>query len=155
MSNIVKRSESESSLFSSLRDLLRWDPFREIAPLWGRGDREERDWLPSFEVRETKESYVFTADLPGVKKEDIDVTLRGNRLQISGKREAEKESKDDTFYAYERTYGAFTRSFTLPPEIDAEHVHSELKDGVLTLAIPKKVDAPAKKISIGTTAAKS
>ena len=61
----------------------------------------------------------------------------------------------DTYYAYERSYGSFTRSFTLPADIDADHVHSELKDGVLTLAIPKKAEARAKKIPIGSGATKS
>jgi HSP20 family protein len=155
MSNIVKKDENAGGLFPSMRDLLRWDPFREMAPLWNRFDRGGAEWLPSFEVRETQDSYVFKADLPGVKKEDIDVSLRGTRLQISGKRESEKENKDDTYYTYERSYGSFTRAFTLPAEIDAEHVHSELKDGVLTLAIPKKAAAQAKKIPIGTGTTKS
>jgi HSP20 family protein len=140
----------------TMRDLLRWDPFREMSPLWDRFEQVQRDtWLPTFEVRETKDSYVFKADIPGVKQDDIEVSLTGNRLQIAGKRDAEKETREDTYYAYERSYGSFTRSFTLPADIDAEHVHSELKDGVLTLAIPKKVEAQAKKIPIGTGASKS
>jgi HSP20 family protein len=155
MSNIVKKDENAGGLFPSMRDLLRWDPFREMAPLWNRFERGAAEWMPSFEVRETQDSYVFKADLPGVKKEDVDVSLRGNRLQISGKRESEKENKDDTYYTYERSYGSFTRAFTLPAEIDAEHVHSELKDGVLTLAIPKKAAAQARKIPIGTGTTKS
>jgi HSP20 family protein len=155
MSNIVKKDDSGGGLFPSMRDLLRWDPFLEMAPLWNRFDRAGVEWMPSFEVRETRDSYVFKADLPGVKKEDIDVSLRGNRLQISGKRESEKENKDDTYYTYERSFGSFTRAFTLPPEIDVDHVHSELKDGVLTLAIPKKAAAAAKKIAIGTGTTKS
>ena len=159
MSNIIKKNENamaEWNPFRSMRDLLRWDPFREMSPLWDRFEQLQREaWMPSFEVRETKDSYVFKADLPGVKNDDIEVSLSGNRLQIAGKRDAEKETKDDTFYAYERSYGSFTRTFTLPADIDADHVHSELKDGVLTLAIPKKVEAQAKKIPIGAGAPKS
>jgi HSP20 family protein len=154
MSNIVKKNEGGMTKwdpFRSMRDLLRWDPFREMAPLFGSLEQAQTDaWLPSFEVRETKDAYVFKADLPGVKKEDIDISLSGNRLQISGKREAEHETKDDTFYTYERSYGAFTRAFTLPGDIDADHVRTDLKDGVLTLAVPKKAEAQTKKIAIGT-----
>jgi HSP20 family protein len=160
MSNIIKKNENtmaEWNPLRSMRDLLRWDPFREMSPLWDRYEQQlQRDaWLPDFEVRETKDSYVFKADVPGVKKEDIDVSLSGNRLQVTGKREAEKETKEDTFYAYERSYGSFTRAFTLPADIDADHVRTELKDGVLTLTIPKKVEAQAKKIPIGTGSTKS
>jgi HSP20 family protein len=159
MSNIIKKNENamaEWNPFRSMRDLLRWDPFREMSPLWDRFEQLQRDtWMPTFEVRETKDSYVFKADIPGVKQDDIEVSLSGNRLQIAGKRDAEKETKEDTYYAYERSYGSFSRAFTLPPDIDAEHVHSELKDGVLTLAIPKKVEAQAKKIPIGTGGSKS
>jgi HSP20 family protein len=160
MSNIIKKNENtmaEWNPFRSMRDLLRWDPFREMSPLWERYEQQlQRDaWLPDFEVRETNDSYVFKADVPGVKKEDIDVSLSGNRLQVTGKREAEKETKEDTFYAYERSYGSFTRAFALPADIDADHVRTELKDGVLTLAIPKKVEAQAKKIPIATGTTKS
>jgi HSP20 family protein len=154
MSNIIKKNDrgmSEWNPLRSMRDVFGWDPFREMAPLLNRFESMRPDaWAPSFEVRETKDAYVFKADVPGVKKEDIDVSLSGNRLQVSGKRDAERETKDDTFYTYERSYGSFTRAFTLPADIDPDHVRSELKDGVLTLAVPKKAEAQTKKIAIGT-----
>ena len=68
---------------------------------------------PSFEVKETKDSYVFKADVPGVKESDIEGTVTGNRLSISGKREVEHKEQTNTFYTYERSYGDFTRSFLL------------------------------------------
>ena len=139
--------------FETMRDLLRWDPFREMAPVGAIAPRAE--WMPSFEVRENKDGYVFKADLPGVKKDDLDVSLTGNRLQITGKRDEEKEAKDDTFYTYERAYGEFTRTFTMPEGIDHAHVKSELADGVLTIVVPKLVAAQARKIPIAAQATKS
>jgi HSP20 family protein len=106
-------------------------------------------------VRENKFACVFKADLPGVKQDDLEVSITGNRLQISGKRDEEKEAKDDTFYTYERSYGSFSRTFTLPDTADAEHVKTELQDGVLSLVVPKKPEAQAKKIPISIGASKS
>jgi HSP20 family protein len=128
-----------------MRDMLRWDPFREMAPTFAP---EAQAYAPAFEVKETKDSYVFKADLPGLKEEDIEVSVTGNRLTVSGKREAEKEEKTDTFYTFERSYGTFTRSFTLPEQADVEHVKAELKSGELTVAIPKSQTAVAKRVPV-------
>jgi HSP20 family protein len=76
--------------------------------------------------------------------------MTGNRLTISGKREAEKEDKGETFYTYERSYGSFTRAFTLPDQTDADHVKAELKNGELTVVVPKTPAAVAKKIQVAT-----
>jgi HSP20 family protein len=127
------------------REMLRWDPFREMAP-WPTSDVAV--FQPAFEVKETKEAYVFKADLPGVKEQDLDITRTGNRLTVSGKREEEKEDKTDTYYAYERNYGSFTRTFTLPDGIDGDHIRADLKDGVLSLVVPKTPEAQPKKISL-------
>lgn len=160
MDNVKKENGQELMQwdpFRAMREMMQWDPFREIAPMFPRMSRAftAREWMPAFEVRENKDSYVFKADLPGIKKEDLEVSLTGNRLTITGKREHEKETKDDTFYTYEREYGSFTRAFTLPEGIDTEHVKTELKDGVLTMVVPKKPEAQAKKIPIAVGAAKS
>jgi HSP20 family protein len=136
----------------AMREMLRWDPFREMAPIIPSAAFEGIEWSPSFDVTETKDGYVFKADVPGVKTEDLEITTTGNRLQISGKRESEVEKKTDTVYAYERQYGTFTRSFTLPDGADVEHARSNLEDGVLTLVVPKLVKAQARKISIATGA---
>jgi HSP20 family protein len=150
MADIVKKNGDQIEAwdpFRAMRDWLRWDPFREMAPMLGR---TERDWMPAFEVKESKDGYVFKADLPGMKPNDIEVSLTGNRLTIGGKRESEKETKEETFYTYERSYGSFTRSFTLPEGIDTAHLTSELKDGVLTLVVPKTPEAQPKRIPIAT-----
>jgi HSP20 family protein len=105
-------------------------------------------FLPSFEVKETKDSYVFKADLPGVKQEDLNISLTGNRLTISGQRNEEKKDEGETHYVHERSFGSFSRSFSLPEGIDAEHVQADLKDGVLNVVVPKKPEVQPKRILI-------
>ena len=134
------------------RDFMGWDPFREMTPFLAQAPG---GFLPSFEVKETKEGYQFTADLPGVKESDIDVTVTGNRLTVSGKREEEKRAQTDTYYTYERTYGDFSRSFTLPDGVDMNSVRADVQRGVLTLSIQKKPEAQTKKISVGSTPTKA
>ena len=154
MSNItVRRGNGGQQLepsawdpFRAMRDMFRWDPFREMAPL--APSLGSVAFAPDFEVKETKEGYEFKADVPGIKDKDLEISCTGNLLSVSGKREAEKEDKSETFYVYERSYGTFSRSFTLPAGIDAEHIKAELKDGVLAIAVPKKAEAQAKKIAI-------
>jgi HSP20 family protein len=131
-----------------LRWLFRWDPFREMTPSRFAQPAAEMTFSPAFEVKENKDSFLFKADLPGMKEPEIEVSLTGGRLTVSGKREAEREDKGETFYTYERSYGSFVRSFTLPDEIDSDHVQAELKDGVLTIVVPKKAVAQAKTIAI-------
>jgi HSP20 family protein len=122
-----------------------FDPFGEMTPY-----ASQQMWNPNFEVRETKDAFLFKADLPGIKQEDVDIELHGNRLAISGKRDSEHEDKDgDTVYAYERSFGSFYRAFTLPDNADTENVSCDLKEGVLTLAVPKKAGPQPKKIAIG------
>lgn len=131
--------------FRTMRELLRWEPFGEMAPRWLG---EEVGFNAAFEVKETKEAFVFKADLPGIKSEDLDVKLTQNRLTVTGKREAERSEKGDTFYMFERSYGSFTRSFTLPEGVDAEKVDADLKDGVLTVTVPKKPEVQPKQINV-------
>lgn len=160
MTDIVKKNGGQLAQQATqwnpmrmMRDLLNWDPFREMAPSFPQLDLAS--FNPNFDVTENKDAFVFKADLPGVKKEDIEITTTGNRLQISGKRDTEQETKTDTVYTYERQCGSFTRSFTLPEGADVEHAKSDLKDGVLSLVIPKKPGAQAKKIAISAGGSKS
>jgi len=152
MANLVRRGEPGAQTPSMwepqrlVRELLGWDPFAEMLP--SLATREQQAFVPTFEVKETKDAYVFTADLPGVKEEDLELTLTGNRLTVSGKREAEAREETDRFFAYERSYGAFSRSFTLPEGIDAEHVDADFKSGVLKIRVPKAPEHQPKKISL-------
>lgn len=125
--------------------MLGWDPFREMTPFF---PEEKLAFDPSFEVKETKDGFVFKADVPGIKETDLGVSLTGNRLTVSGKRDAEKEDKGETYYTYERTYGSFTRSFTLPDGVNANAIHADLRDGVLSIVLPKVPEAVAKRIPI-------
>ena len=127
--------------------MMNWDPFREMTPYFGE---ERLAFEPAFEVKETNDAYVFKADVPGLTQADLEVSLTGNRLTVGGKREAEKEEKGDTYYTYERSYGSFTRSFTLPEDIDGTAIQADLKDGVLSIAVPKKPESIAKKIPIAS-----
>lgn len=152
---IIRRNDTDRGLtrsrgvdpFEVMRDFIRWDPFRELSRgVVGGG--EAAGFIPSFEVKETKDSYVFKADLPGVKQEDLDISLTGNRLTLSGQRQEEKKDESDTHYVYERSFGSFSRSFTLPEGIDVDHVQAELKDGVLNVVVPKKPEVQPKRILV-------
>jgi len=138
--------------FRMMRDLMGWDPFREMAPY---SPQLPAGFVPTFEIKETKDGYSFKADVPGVKESDLEVTVTGNRLTVSGKREAEKQEQTDTYYTYERTYGDFTRSFTLPEGVDMNSVHADINQGVLTLSIRKTAEAQPKKIAVQSAAKKS
>ncbi len=139
---IIRRSDTG-------RDAARipaWDPFEMMQEFFG-GEALPR-FTPSFEVKETKDAYVFKADVPGVKEEDVDISLTGNRLTISGKREAEKKDEGERYFTWERTFGAFSRSFTLPQGIDGENVQAELKDGVLSVVIGKRPEVQPRRIQV-------
>jgi HSP20 family protein len=127
------------------RQLFHWDPFREMAPAFAV---EMPAFAPAFDIKETKEGYLFHADVPGVAEKDLEITRTGNRLTITGKRESEKEEKSETYYTSERSYGSFTRAFTLPEGIDGEHIRADLKDGVLTILVPKTPEAQPQKIAV-------
>jgi HSP20 family protein len=131
-----------------LREFLRWDPFREMAPFWGA--RRDEGFSPDVDIKETHDAFVFKCDLPGVSEADLEVNVTGHQLTIAGKREeAEEETEAGTYYACERTLGSFQRTFTLPTGADAEHVRAELNEGVLRLIVPKAPGAVAKRIAIG------
>jgi HSP20 family protein len=130
----------------SLREILSWDPFQEMAPLL---PMEMHKVIPPFEVRETKDRFVFLADLPGVESKDIEILLTGNRLTITGTRTAKIEKGEEgEYYARERTYGSFTRSFTLPEGADLNAVQANLTAGVLTIVFPKVAAVQPKKIPV-------
>ena len=151
MAQIVRRTTPELPSLARLDPLqmmrdLGWDPFQEMTPFGSRVP--SATFAPQFEVRETKDAFIFKADLPGVEEKNLDVSLTGNRLTVSGLREQEEREEGDNFFAYERAYGNFTRAFTLPDGVDGDQISAELKDGVLTLGIPKKPEHLAKKILI-------
>lgn len=129
--------------FGLMRNFMRWDPFRDI-----EFPEIQSAYLPSFDIKETSKGYVFIADLPGVKLEDLDINLTGNRLTVTGKRESEERKEGENFFATERSFGNFSRTFSLPEGVDPNGVVAELKNGVLTLTVPKVPEIQPKKINI-------
>jgi HSP20 family protein len=134
--------------FQSFRDLMNWDPFRELVPRQWRGGEERLAFIPDFDVRETKDAYVIKGDLPGFRDDDIEINLTANRLTVSGKREEEHEEESGTQYVSERAFGSFTRSFTLPEGVNADQVTADFKSGVLSIHIPKSPETQPKRIEL-------
>jgi HSP20 family protein len=126
--------------FQLARDLFAWDPFS--------GGRQVSAYVPAFEVKETNEAFVLKADVPGVAESDIDIAVHNNILTISGTRQAEERKEGESFALYERQYGSFSRSFSLPDTADGERVEAKLENGVLTLSIFKKAEAKPRKIAL-------
>jgi HSP20 family protein len=159
MANIVRRTQQGNlgTLPSLLNDwdpfrvldtLMRWDPYQEAVQTRRQEPVGVTGFVPRFDVKETKDSYNFKADLPGVKEEDVEISLTGNRLTISGKRDIEEREDNDNYFMIERQHGSFTRSFTLPDSADVEHIKAELKNGTLTVVLPKRPEAQPRRISV-------
>jgi len=150
--------------------LIKWNPFGELDELQNRlGSffydgfpnqmrflrRTENgeglklpDWSPLMDIAEDDHEYLFKADLPDMKKEDVKVTVENGILSISGERKAEKEEKQRKFHRIERTFGFFERTFTLPEDADAVKIVADFKDGVLRIHLPKLVTTKAKPIEV-------
>jgi HSP20 family protein len=144
---------------ANLPSLFRQSPFRELNRMQRQIDRlftdmmgaeefpitaEQPEFMPPVDVDEADSHYVLSFDLPGVKKEDLHIELTGNELCVWGERKQEHEERTKSRYRMERSYGEFSRTFTLPEGIKAEHIQSDYHDGVLHIAIPK-MKAPEEK----------
>lgn len=136
--------------FQRMQELMGWDPFETMSQLLGGRDMPQATFVPAFDIKETKDAFVFKADLPGVEEKDLDITLTGDRLVVSGKREVEQREEHDRYFAYERSFGSFSRAFTLPEGVDSDNVHAEFKNGVLHLVLPKRPESQPKRITVGT-----
>ncbi len=153
MANISVQKESSPRVVREwegsrlMRSLFGYDPFREMAPYVQPGF-EEGELSPAFEVKETPEGFQFHADVPGIAEKDLQLTVNGNRLTISGKREKSERKQNETYFAYERSFGSFSRSFTLPNGADVQATKANLKDGVLDVFVPKKAAEQPKKIEV-------
>ena len=136
-----------------------WDPFREMEALLDRYSRSARktmavadgpveagDWMPTVDISETDHDFLVRAELPGVAKDNVKVTLDNGILTIKGEKKV--ESKDEKRHRVECMHGSFVRSFTLPQHIDAEKVQAGYRDGILSLTIPKLEMAKPKQIEV-------
>jgi HSP20 family protein len=107
-----------------------------------------RAWVPPVDIQETTDGYRLQAELPGLTKDDINITLENNVLRLSGERKFERDAKKENFQRIERTYGAFTRAFALPQQVNSEGVQAAFENGVLTITVPKAEQAKPRKIAI-------
>ncbi len=141
---------SRDPFFRGLDQLFSDDVFRPLA-LFNRlanGEDLGTGWIPAVDVHDNDEAYVFTAELPGLDKDDISITLENNVLTVSGERKFEDEAKGDNYRRIERAYGSFSRSFTLPSQVDQQKVSAEFKKGLLHISVPKAEQAKPKQIQI-------
>jgi HSP20 family protein len=144
--------------------LIRWDPFRDLLSLQDRMNRlfEEsmtRDkvfeeaftsgvWSPVVDIYETDTSVILKAELPGMTKDDIVIEISENNLILKGERKFQKDIKEENYHRIERSYGTFSRSFTLPDTVDRGKVSASFKEGILEITIPKIEGAKPKQIEI-------
>jgi len=127
----------------------RWDPIRDLLAIQQRLDRfapGSTGWVPPVDLLETADAYVITAEVPGLRRDDLQIQLHDGRLTISRHR-PEHDRSCDQYHRVERGHGSFSRTFQLPVPVDAEHITADLRDGVLTVTCPKAPDA-SRRISI-------
>lgn len=142
--------------------LVRWDPFRDAAALqarmnrvfYGQAGSEDLSgrWAPAVDIYESPEALFLKAELPDVKREDIHITVENGLLTLSGERKADSEVRQEQYHRVERSYGPFSRSFSLPTSVDGSNASAEYKNGVLTVRLPRREDAKPKRIDIQTAA---
>jgi HSP20 family protein len=144
-----------------MANLARWDPVKEMLEVRDGFDRlvdrffgrdfdlwPARVWNPAVDIYEDDNNVLVKAEVPGIRKEDIKLTLSGDTLTISGRSSSEKEVKEKNYYRKEIRGGSFTRSFVLPCPIDREKVSATYKDGVLEVTLPKAEEAKTKEVTI-------
>lgn len=119
-------------------------------PMWSREDSGSvtSAWLPAVDVFEEKDAVRIMAELPGVKADEVKISLENNVLTIRGEKRQVAEERTERVHRYERCYGTFERSFTVPTTIDADHIKAAYEDGVLTLTLPKVEKAKPRQISV-------
>jgi HSP20 family protein len=145
--------------------IVRWEPFRDLLNLQERMNRmlgEYRgaaaasddewalggSWAPVVDIYEQGNDIVLKAELPGVDPKDVDIRLENNVLALRGQRKFENEVKKENYHRVERSYGSFSRSFTLPSVVDQKSIKADFKDGMLTIVLPKREEAKPKQIEI-------
>jgi HSP20 family protein len=144
--------------------LVRWEPVRELnslqnemnrlfstffdTPTGGNGAASARRWIPPMDLVETDDSYVLTADLPGLGQDDISLEFEGDVLTLSGERRSGHEERKEGYYRLERAAGSFSRSLTLPEGVDPDAVKATFDKGVLEVRIPKPEQRRPKKVAI-------
>ncbi|OQX87742.1 molecular chaperone [candidate division KSB1 bacterium 4484_87] len=144
--------------------IVRWRPFGELEQFRSQMDRlfddffgsatESESLTPGFplvDIKETKDDFVITAEVPGMSKDDIKISLTNNTLTIKGEKKEEKKEDDHNYHRVERRFGSFSRSFTLDAPVEAEKIKAKCKDGILTITLPKKEESKPKEIPISVS----
>ena len=145
--------------------ITRWDPFQNLNTLQEQvnrlfesslpGRRSEgaaiTTWAPAVDIYETENELVLKADLPDLNEKDIDVRVENNMLTIRGERKFEQNVKEEDYLRIERTYGSFSRSFSLPNTVSTEGIKAEYKNGVLEIALPKRAESKPKQVKVNVT----
>jgi HSP20 family protein len=154
---------AHKELMARESELSTYDPFKDFRSLSGISDLFEdflggfpalrfstapKAWAPRVDIKETDKEYVITAALPGVKKDDVKITVDNGMLTVSGERKEEKEEKSKGYLRREMMSGQFMRSFSLPAGTHPEDIKAKHSDGVLTLTLPKPVEAKSRGISV-------
>jgi HSP20 family protein len=139
---MVTNHKRSNDPFALARELFSIEPVVRRAPVARDG------FAPRFEVKETPDAFLIATDLPGVKEEAIEITFENRTLAISGSRVAEEKQENESYHVYERSYGSFRRTFTLPDNVDGEAIKARLESGVLTVIVPKKAEAKPRTIKI-------
>ena len=145
--------------------IVRYDPFRDLRTLQEEVNRlftgnlarafddegiARGSWSPNVDIYENKDQIVLEAELPGMKREDFDVSVENNIITLRGERHFEKKEDSDNYHRVERAYGSFTRSFTLPNTVSSEGASADYSNGVLRVTIPKREETKARRIEIKT-----
>jgi HSP20 family protein len=143
--------------------IVRYDPFRDLRSLQDEVNRlfstnltrsfgdegiARGAWNPSVDIFENKDQIVLEAELPGMNREDFELTIENNVITLRGERRFEKKDESDNYHRVERSYGSFTRSFTLPQSVTAENAAAEYRNGVLRVTLPKREEIKARRIEI-------
>jgi HSP20 family protein len=143
--------------------IVRYDPFRDLRSLQDEVNRlfstnlsrafgdegiARGAWIPNVDIHENKDQIVLEAELPGMNREDFDLSIENNVITLRGERRFEKKDDGDNYHRVERAYGTFTRSFTLPQTVSAEGAVAEYKNGVLRVTLPKREEVKARRIEI-------
>lgn len=152
MANITRRNPYGE--LTTLQDRLNQLFTQPLGSLWRAGGFDQgltaSTFVPAVDIYEDEHNIVLTAEVPGVEEKDLDISLENGVLTVSGERKMENEEKENNFHRIERTYGRFTRSFTLPPTLDEDNVKAEFNNGVLKITVAKREEAKPKQIKIET-----
>ncbi len=153
--NFLSKNSSNRNLSSKNRRMGDYDLLKNFDDFFNRGVEDYYDpsittFLPLVNIEETADAYNVEAEIPGVKKEDIDVSVKDDYLVLKGEKKGFNEEKKDKYHRVERSFGSFYRTIALPSDIDKEKVNAVLKDGILHVQIKKSqnIDVSAKKITI-------